>query len=370
MKPTMHRTAAFCSLTLLSLAAWSEEVPVPAPAPAAAEPTAPAPVAAEPGAAPAAEVPAPAPAPAPAPKTKTDDVVFNNPNRNPAAPPVQRQFGFGATLGAGYDSNILLENSSTPQATEAKGLALTGEVRAQVRLVDKPKARLGVFGTAEVDDYPSESSANLFRYGVGFTAGTSIGGFDPGLVVGYNRFYIDHEGEATAFNVNAYVAKVLQRYVCILALDSQYVDYDNNAPATGTLYDVAYRQWFLLQPGKINRRIELGVKGGKNFTEDPDQAYTTITPWLGMFWRVGDKPAFGTQDIAARLGYEMRRYPDPASGGEAQRQENLSFTSSYDYWLRNWLAAGGYFAYSERSSNIDIFDYNRVQVGFRLTGAW
>lgn len=382
MKLTMNRTAALCSLTLLSLAAWAEEVPAPAPAPVVAEPATPAPAVDQPAPAPApaaaTEAPAPAaevtpaPAPTPAPKTKTDDVVFNSPSRNPASAPISRQLGFGVTVGAGYDSNILLENSSTPQATDAKGLALTGEVRAQVKLVDQPKRRLGVFGSAEVDDYPSEPTAQLFRWGLGFTAGATIGGFDPGIVVGYNRFTIDHEGEAQAFNVNAYVAKVFERNVSIFALDSQYVDYFNNQPATGTLYDAAYRHWFLLQPGKINQRIELGIKAGKNFTTDADQSYATVTPWLGAFYRIGDKPAFGTQDLAARLSYEMRKYPDPSTntGNDAQNQKNLALTASYDYWLRSWVSAGGYFAYSERYSNIDIYDYNRVQVGVRLTGTW
>ncbi len=376
MKHPMNRTAALCSLTLLSLAAWAEEVPAPAPVEvvqpvdAAAAPAAEVAPAVDPTPVPA---PAPKPAPAPAAKTNTDDVVFVNPNRkNPAVAPAARNFGFGVTLGVGYDSNILLENSSTPQATNAKGLALTGEVRAQVKLVNQPTKRLGLFGSAEIDDYPSEPTAQLMRWGLGFTAGATVGGFDPGLVVGYNKFIIDHEGEASAVNVNAYVAKVFESNVGILGLDSQYVDYFNHEDATGTLYDVAYRHWFLLKPRNINKRIELGIKGGKNFAQADDQSYVIITPWVGLFWRMGDKPAFGTQDIAARLSYEMRDYAEapPASAEDAQTQNNLAFTTSYDFWLRNWVSTGLYFAYTERDSSFDIYDYNRVQVGARLTGTW
>ena len=371
MIPTMHRTTSFLSLTLLMTAAWAEDAaPVPAPAVDAPAPVAvPAPAAAapSPAAAPAAATPAPAND-----AVKADEVVFTTPTRRvrPATAPVTKPYSFGVNLSAGYDSNILLENTDTPTATNAKGMAITGEVRGNYRLVDNARGRLGVFGSAELDGYPGNSQANLTRLGGGLTAGTSVGGFDPGLVVGYNHFSIDHKTAASAVNINAYVAKVFESNVSVLGIGSQYVDYADNDPITGTLYDVSYRHWFLFEPKRISRRIELSVKAGKNRTHGEDEAYTILTPVVGALYRFGDKPAAGTQDLSGKIQYEMRQYPDPAARGEAEKQKLLSITAGYDYWLAGWVSAGLYAGYSKRASTDESNRYDRTQGGVRMTATW
>lgn len=374
MTPTMHRTTSFLSLTLLMTAAWAEDAaPVPVPAADAPAPAA-APVAA-PVAAPAADV-APAPA-APSPATanegvKADDVVFTTPQRRvrPANAPITKPYSFGVNLSAGYDSNILLENSDTPTATNAKGMAYTAEVRGNYRLVDNARGRLGVFGSAEFDGYPGNSAANLSRLGGGFTAGTSAGGFDPGVVVGYNRFSIDNTTAARAINVNAYVAKVFESNVSVLGIGSQYVDYADNDPISGTLYDVSYRHWFLFEPKRISRRVELAIKAGKNRTHSKEEGYTILTPTIGALYRFGDKPVAGTQDLSGKIQYELRQYPEPSAGGDGEKQKLLSITAGYDYWLAEWISAGLYAGYSKRSSTDEANRYDRKQGGVRLTATW
>jgi hypothetical protein len=362
MNIAMCRTTSLLSLSLVLTTVWAEDAGAPpstAPAPAPA---------------PSTEVAAPAPAatnaePAP---VKAEDMVFApNPRRvRPARTPVTKPFTIGVQLSSGYDSNILLENSDTPTATNAKGLAVTGEVRGNVRIVDNARGRLGAFASFEADGYPGNSQANLMRYGGGLTASTSVGGFDPGLVVGYNRFFIDSDLAATALNINAYVAKVFESQVAVLGAASQYVDYADNEPITGTLYDVSYRHWFLLEPKRIWRRIELAIKAGKNRTQADDEAYTVLTPAVAGLYRFGAVPEAGTQDLSARLQYEMRRYPDPSAGGSGEDQKQFSVTAGYDYWLATWVSAGLYAGYSKRSSTEEANRYDRKQGGLRLTATW
>ncbi len=384
----MRRTASLLSVTLLAVAAWAEDAPpvvappvdpapAPAPAPAAApvaEAPAAAPVAAPPvEVAPAAATTAPASPGAGAPSASLDDAVLINPSRRskPAAAPRPARFGFSVSVGAGYDSNILLENSDIPTATDEKGTSLFGEVRGQLRLVDSPRGRLGIFGAAEINDYPGVSEAQLIRYGGGLTAGAHAGSFDPGLVVSYNRFLIDQEVAANAVNANGYVAKVFESNVAVLGVGAQYVDYVDNEGITGTLYDASYRHWFLLEPNRVNRRVELGIKIGKNRTSDEDSAYAVLTPSAGALYRIGDtKAAFGTQDLSARVQYEMRRYPDPEAGGDGERQKLLTVSTGYDYFLNSWMSLGAYGSYTKRASTEEVNRYDRFQTGLRLSATW
>ena len=123
--------------------------------------------------------------------------------------------------------------------------------------------------------------------------------------------------------------------------------------------------------------MELGLRVGKNVTTDDDLAYTILTPSLGVVYRIGsNKTEFGTQDLAAKVSYEIRKYPDPSGGtagsptAEAEKQKNLAFNATYDFWLAPWLSLGAYLSYSKRDSNDDSADYNRTQVGGRLTATW
>jgi len=350
-----HYTTSILSLTVLSLSlltpmAWAEDAAVPAATPA--------PVAPKNDGAERAE--------------KVDEVVFSAPKQRnrPAAAMVSKPYTFGINLSAGYDSNILLENSDTPTATGAKGIAYTAGVRGNYKLVENRRGRLAVFGSAEFDGYPGNSIANLSRLGGGFTTGTSFGGFDPGLVVGYNHFSIDNRKAATALNVNAYIAKIFESNVSVLGVGSQYVEYSENDPITGTLYDVSYRHWFLFEPKRIARRIEVSVKAGKNRTHGDDEAYTAVVPAVAALYRIGDKPVAGTQDLSAKIQYEMRAYPEPQAGGEAEKQKILSLTAGYDYWLAPWLSAGLYAGLSKRNSNNDANVYDRQQGGIRASASW
>ena len=370
----MRPTATLLSLTLLATA-WAEEVVPVLPAAPDTAAAVPAPVMATP----ASEAPAATSASAPAPAASvpsaaaTDEVVLIAPGRRPkpAAAPLAKQFSFGVSLGAGYDSNILLENTDVPTATDEKGIATYGEVRGQYRLVDGEHGRLGLFGSAEINDYPSAREAQLIRYGGGVSASTHLGGFDPGLVASYNRFLIDSDLAANAYTVNGYVSKIFTRNVAVIGVGSQFVDYAENDPISGTLYDANYRHWFLLEDNRVNRRLEVTLKVGKNRTHDDDHAYRVVTPGAGLLWRIGDaKATAGTQDISARVSYEFRQYPDPAAGGEAERQRLFSLNGGYDYFLASWLSLGGYGGLSQRHSNDEANQYDRFQAGLRLNATW
>ena len=90
--------------------------------------------------------------------------------------------------------------------------------------------------------------------------------------------------------------------MAVLGVGSQFVDYAENDPISGTLYDVNYRHWFLLEDNRVNRRLEVTLKVGKNRTHDDDNAYRVATPGAGLLWRIGDTKATGVLALFAGAG--------------------------------------------------------------------
>ncbi len=280
-------------------------------------------------------------------------------------------WGFGGSLSTGFDSNILLESVDNPTATNAKGVANGSEVHASYQILNGDTGRLSASGNVEINQYPVEPTAEMIRYGGSLAASWSLGGFDPGVVVGFNKFYLNRDVAANATTINVYVAKVFERNVSILGAGSQYVEYIGNESSTGTTYDISYRHWVLLAPGDINKRLELSWKMSRLQANDDDAAYGTSVPGLGLNWRFGpSKPELGTVDVSGRATYEFRTYHQPADGSEAERQRLATLGGSGDVWLTEHLTAGLYLGYAQRVSNVTLSDYNRLQAGLRLAANW
>ena len=365
MRLTVSTTLLFLAATCPGFAAEAD-VPVPVP------PTPPtAPVSELPGTPTAAAPAEPAPA-AVAPEPAYVDPIRQAEAKAKATKPAEpNPWGFGGSLSTGYDSNILLESVDNPSSTNSKGVANGSEVHGSYQILSGDIGRLSASGSVEINQYPVESTAEMIRYGGSLAASWTLGGFDPGVVVGFNKFYLNRDVAANATTINVYVAKVFERNVSILGAGRQYVEYIGNEGSTGSTYDVNYRHWFLLAPGDVNKRLELSWKISALQAKDSDAAYGTSVPGLGLNWRFGpSKPELGTVDLNSRATYEIRTYRLPSDGSEAERQRLATLGGSGDVWLTEHLTAGLYLGYARRTSNATLSDYNRLQVGARLAANW
>ncbi len=288
----------------------------------------------------------------------------------PAVPPATGGkpdwFGLSAVFAAGYDSNVLLEPDSNANATGKDSAALTADLKATFRLYRDQalgrKASLAIDGA--YNRYPSAQEGDLGRFGATITGGWRLAGIDPGVAIGVHRYWLDGGSAADAAGIATWVAKTYTKNVAILALAANHLSYEDNAQRDGWMLSAEYRHWFLPTARVVNRRIEAGVRGTDYAAVVARETYLAATPFVGAFWRAGDKLALGTIDYAARAQYEFRAY----NAVEHQRIANL--TASADAWLCTNASAGAYVAYTKRDSNVDVNDYKRWQLGVRAGMAW
>lgn len=326
--------------------------PTPAPAPAAAE---------------AAATPEGAPAPA---SGEAGTVAFTAPQREAPAPDKrERWFSGSLIVGVGYDSNVLLEDSDTPSATEESSLALSADARLRLHAVERDDARLTFIGSAGVDQYPSVSDARQLRGGLGMAAGGRWGAVDPGLVTGLTKVVVDGDLAANAWNIDPYLSITWKGQVSVIGAQSLYIDYPQDDTLTGTLYAVYYRHWLLLDEQVVHRRIEVGLRYGRNTADAATASYNVLTPSLAGLWRFGDKPENGTQDVALRLSWERRSY-DAGTADDGEEQRLLQLAATYDYWLSRYVSVGAQAAHAKRTSTVDLRDYDRTAAGVRAGVFW
>jgi hypothetical protein len=196
--------------------------------------------------------------------------------------------------------------------------------------------------------------------------------WDPSFTAGYSEFRLDDKKSASVLNLGALLTRLMGQHVGIVSVSSQVVDYENNAAASGTTYEAGYRHWFLLEDSNINRRIEASLRGGTTRCQSSKEDYWTIAPAIGATYRFtgGAKPAFGTVDGGLRGSWERRNYSDPLPNGDDHRYGLLTTNISLDYWLDEVFSVGLYGTFSKRDSTDTSEDYDRIQTGLRLAGAW
>ncbi|MBA3686109.1 MAG: hypothetical protein H0W72_12850 [Planctomycetes bacterium] len=284
--------------------------------------------------------------------------------------PLQR-FGGAISLGAGYDSNVVLLEDQNQVVTELDGFALSAAASGIWRAVARDETRINVMLTAADDEYPDHDEQRLLRVGGQITGLFRWRSVNPGFVVGADRFIIDGEGAATAISASATVASIRRDHVDIAGVEAMQLDYDDIDSASGTLVLASYRHWFLLQPFAARRRVEASVRAGAFRAGTDDESYLTLRPALGWSWRFGAERARGTWDLATALEYELRVYDEAVpSESDAEVAHLAALGAETNWWLSSWLAAGAYARISARSSNIDNRDYSRFQVGLRLTATY
>ncbi len=297
---------------------------------------------------------------------------FDRPSAKPQVPVEgKRMIGGGVILTGGYDSNILIENTDLATATDAKGFAWSAEGRVVARLVQGPTGKFTIGGSAELDSYPSEHTADLVRYGVFASGSAPLGGVDVGVTAGFNHFRINDEPSADVLNVNPYLTKVFERHVAIGGIGIQRARYRTSDDSSGTLVDASYHHWCLLESNNVNRRIEAGLRIGRNQTSADVERYTLVVPTLGVAYRFvgGSRPGAGTVDGRLRTSLEWRSYSEDLAG-ERHRNSLWQVQSQIDRWWNDWLSTGAYAGFNRRGSTSEPERYDRFQAGLRLAATW
>ncbi len=375
MKPPL----ALPLLLALCCSAAAEDVLVPPPPPRT-DPTAPAPPTPPAGSEAAATSP-PTDVTAPATVAPDGGAATPRPRGNRAAAAAGaaaaqergKALSLRFMLDAGYDSNVLREDTTTPTATDTSGPSVGGEARGTWRAIREPKGQLNVIGDVRYNAYPDESSADLGRASVALFGLLRFGVIDPGMVLAANRQWIDGEGAATILRGTLTATRLStgRNHFSALSLDFYDVDYDDDEAATGVLSDVLLRHWWMPEAGNARRRFEATLLAGIYDAEAGDESYTTVKPGVGALYRVGAREqALGVWDLSAQTSVDFRTYDEGVSGASAERQTTWQIGAVADRWFGSWLAVGPFVTYSIRESTRDERDYDRVQVGARLIADW
>jgi hypothetical protein len=193
---------------------------------------------------------------------------------------------------------------------------------------------------------------------------------DPGFVLGYNHYNIDHETAADAVNGDVYASRIGASYrdVDILMLGCEYLRYPIATDKTGELGMLGYRHWFLMRPSDIRRRIELGLTASLYHARADYESWYGVAPTIAVLWRVGTGQRRGTVDLSGSASYEWRHYGEYA--GVSEKQGLFGVTAAADAWTCSHSTLGAYAGYGHRESNFPIDTYSRFQAGLRLVAFW
>ena len=128
---------------------------------------------------------------------------------------------------------------------------------------------------------------------------------------------------------------------------------------SGTLTALAWRHWWRLGDGS---RIEGAVRSGRFFANSEIENYALIQPWVAVRF----KPE--GWDLQAKASVEGRVYDAERTPGDGAENTIIgALSASADRRLGHSLWLGAYAALSARDSTYDERDYERWQVGARLT---
>jgi len=313
-------------------------------------------------------------------------------NTPPAAQPVMpdethesssslaNSLGANLVLSAGYDSNAILEPTNDPTATDKSGAAFGVDATGKIRLVDQSGKgvwdegdhgeRLLASVDASYRDYPGVSQAEMLRGGVHLVGHERESWGDPGFVLGYNHYNIDHSSAADATNANIFASRIAKdfRNVNIATLGAEWLRYDVDPDKTGIYTTLGYSHWYMLESNNIHRRIEAGLAVDADKSRTRDESFVGLIPDIGGTWRYGAGQKLGTYDFVGSYTYEFRRYG--SEDGTQEHQGISDLNASADAWLCNNATFGIYGDWTHRSSNFEANAYTRFQVGARLAANW
>lgn len=274
-------------------------------------------------------------------------------------------------IGGGYDSNALLLEEANGPIDALGGGSYNGGLTAGWRALRSEEHHLTLVASAQLEHYPDQEQADLLSYGGLVTYGAKWGSFIPGVTAGLHRYTLDGEDVATSYAASVSLNRATRTWASLPAIEILHIEYDDFDSATGTLVDGYYRHWFILDPGNPRRRLELGLRAGVFSAESDTESYLTIRPGGTLLWRIGAARTPGCWELAGRAYIEYRAY-DEAAGGQSDEEKSFTAAAGFDAdrWFNRWLSAGGYLRGAARDSNAVDRDYDRIQVGLRLTATY
>ncbi len=374
----MKRTSTLLLLIALGIAAEGDN---PTPTPAVAPEVVPA---AAPEVIPAAGEPAPV---APAAAAAATAEAMPSATTAPPPPAARRRAGVrvarvaGAPpewdgrlrLGAGYDSNALLE--SNPDEVQSKTATYNTEGSVGWRPVANERDFLKATGTIAYDRRPGLDELDTSKLALGVAGARQGDSLTTGGSLSAARYWLDGDGAAAELRGGASLGWLRTESADLLALELALIHFNESTdrpPGAEGLFDLgdaddrsgaltalAWRHWWRLGDGA---RIEVATRAGRYFANSEMENYALVQPWLAVRF----KP--GAWDLQARASIEGRNYDAERAAGEGAEQTLIAaLTGSADRNIGHGLWAGVYAALGARDSTYDDRDYERWQAGVRLT---
>ncbi len=297
-----------------------------------------------------------------------------------ATPAATRWYSISGTLAIGYDSNILLEPDTNPSSSDKQGASLGLDVKGTARLIDAEgkgltvasghARRLSATVSVGAHEYSGHPEAELLRIGAQLMGHQRVESWDPGFIVGYNHYDLDRRNAADAINLDLFASRIAPSFehVDVVLLGGERLVYPLDDNKTGTLLELGYRHWFLIERRDIHRRIEAGL-GVSSYAANADfESYRGITPSVAALWRIGSGQRLGTYDLSGSAQYEFRQFK--SFSGITEKQDILGISGGCDAWVCANATAGIYAGVARRGSNLPANEYTRYQIGLRLGATW
>jgi hypothetical protein len=385
----MIRTTPLLLLIALGFAAEPEPV---APAPAAEPAVTPPPAEAAVVPPPAEPAVTPPPAEAPVTPAPVEAAVTPAPVETTVVPPpiplaprartggrVARIAGAAPTwdgrlrLGAGWDSNALLD--SDPDTVQSETSVYSGEAAFGWRPVADQTDYVKLTATLGQEQRPLLDNLDTTRLALS-AAGASQGEtLTTGGSLSAARYWLEDEGAAAELRGGASLGWLRQDSADLLALELAAIHFDTGIDRpegaealtdlgdaddrSGVLVAGSWRHWWQLGGGS---RLEAGVRAGVFSANSEVESYQLAQPFIAVRLRPDG------WDINARAAVEGRGYDGSRVAGQDDETAVIgTLSASADRKLAANLWAGATAGLSARDSSLSDRDYERWQVGARLT---
>ena len=226
-------------------------------------------------------------------------------------------------------------------------------------------------------------SSNLYTETSNFdlnivSADTGPAFISPGRWLGAIPFRIDyvnlgHSSLATALSFNPYISFDLGEYRSILIestlLKRDYADAEND-PQNGNLAMVGAAYTTLLQ--SLNTGVELGIRLRNRSAEDDQFAYDGLTLYFSGYTAVTAQSSIYLKANYRNFDYKAPdTVIDDANTTLIRNDDEITASIGYNRDIKNGHLGGWSvnteIAYTENTSNIDAYDYDRLLLSLNLS---
>jgi len=276
-------------------------------------------------------------------------------------------------LGAGYDSNALLD--SDPDTAQSDTSVYNGEGQLGWRPVADDTDFVKATATVAYDRRPQLEEMDTAKLAFGVSGASQGEQLTTGGSLSAARYWLDGDGAAAELRGGASLGWLRQDSADLLALELALIHFNEETDRpegadglfeigdaddrSGTLAAGAWRHWWQLGGGS---RIEVAARAGRFFANSESENYSLVQPWLALRLRPEG------WEVLARASLEARTYDGERSAGDGSEGAVIGLLSaSADRRLGHGLWLGGYAGLGARDSSYDDRDYERWQAGARLT---